>query len=109
MLATLEVESTLTDRYQTTVPEAVRRALKLGKRDKLHYTVRADGEVVITRASEAANNDPVLGEFLNFLANDIARHPDQLQAVDTALRARIASLVGKNHMDLNAALSADDE
>ena len=26
-----EVESTLTDRYQTTVPETVRRALKLGK------------------------------------------------------------------------------
>lgn len=30
MAATLEVESTLTDRYQTTVPETVRRALKLG-------------------------------------------------------------------------------
>ena len=34
MAATLEVESTLTDRYQTTVPETVRRALQLGKRDK---------------------------------------------------------------------------
>ena len=31
MAATIEVESTLTDRYQTTVPETVRRALKLGK------------------------------------------------------------------------------
>ena len=29
MAATLEVESTLTDRYQTTVPETVRRALCL--------------------------------------------------------------------------------
>ncbi|MDT1842854.1 regulator, partial [Acinetobacter baumannii] len=28
MPAILEAESTLTDRYQTTVPEAVRRALK---------------------------------------------------------------------------------
>ncbi len=35
MAATIEVESTLTDRYQTTVPETVRRALKLGKRDKI--------------------------------------------------------------------------
>ena len=35
MAATLEVESTLTDRYQTTVPETVRRALQLGKRDKI--------------------------------------------------------------------------
>ena len=29
MAATLEAESTLTDRYQTTVPETVRRALRL--------------------------------------------------------------------------------
>ena len=28
MTATLELESTLTDRYQTTVPDAVRRALR---------------------------------------------------------------------------------
>lgn len=109
MLATLEVESTLTDRYQTTVPEAVRRALKLGKRDKLHYTLRADGEVVITRASEAAPSDPVLEDFLNCLANDIAKHPDRIQALDSALYNRIESLVGQVKVDLNAALSADDE
>lgn len=30
MAVTLEAESTLTDRYQTTVPESVRRALRLG-------------------------------------------------------------------------------
>ena len=68
MAATLEVESTLTDRYQTTVPETVRRALKLGKRDKIHYTIRQDGEVVLTRAKVSEVNDPVLGQFLNFLA-----------------------------------------
>ena len=31
MSAPLEAESTLTDRYQTTVPETVRRALRLKK------------------------------------------------------------------------------
>ena len=46
MPATLEVESTLTDRYQTTVPETVRRALQLSKRDKIHYTIRAGGEEI---------------------------------------------------------------
>ena len=30
MVAILEAESTLTERYQTTVPESVRRALRLG-------------------------------------------------------------------------------
>jgi bifunctional DNA-binding transcriptional regulator/antitoxin component of YhaV-PrlF toxin-antitoxin module len=39
LAATLEVESTLTDRYQTTVPETDRLALRLGKRDKIHCTV----------------------------------------------------------------------
>jgi antitoxin PrlF len=60
MAATLEVESTLTDRYQTTVPETVRRALKLGKRDKIHYTIRPSGEVVLTRAEASDVDDPVL-------------------------------------------------
>jgi hypothetical protein len=40
MPATLEAESTLTDRYQTTVPETVRRALRLRKRDKIQYVTR---------------------------------------------------------------------
>ena len=55
MPAALEVESTLTDRYQTTVPETVRRALRLGKRDKISYTIRPDGEVVLTRATAGEN------------------------------------------------------
>jgi antitoxin PrlF len=40
MPTSLDVESTLTDRYQTTVPETVRRALRLGKRDKIRYSIR---------------------------------------------------------------------
>lgn len=108
MAATLEVESTLTDRYQTTVPETVRRALKLGKRDKLHYSIRPDGSVLITRAS-AAQDDPVLGQFLQFLADDIARHPERLQAVDADMLARLRALTGQVEVDLDAPLSADDE
>ena len=75
MPAILEVESTLTDRYQTTVPETVRRALRLGKRDKIHYTVHPGGEVVLSRAEPHEGEDPVLGQFLSFLARDIASHP----------------------------------
>ena len=45
-----EVESTLTGRHKTTVPEFVRRALRLGKRDKLHYTIWPGGEVVLIPA-----------------------------------------------------------
>lgn len=109
MPATLEVESTLTDRYQTTVPETVRRALHLGKRDKLHYAIRANGEVVLTRADAAEVNDPVLGQFLAFLSKDLADHPERLQAIDAELVQRIQSLVGPDEVDLDGALSADDE
>lgn len=108
MAATLEVESTLTDRYQTTVPETVRRALKLGKRDKIHYAIRKNGEVVIMRAL-AEQSDPALKPFLQFLAQDIASHPARLQLVNTALATRISALVGNAGIDLNAPLSAADE
>lgn len=108
MPATFEAESTLTDRYQTTVPETVRRALRLGKRDKIHYTIRASGEVVLTRA-EASEGDPVLGAFLRFLVRDIAKHPDRLQAIDASFVQRLQSLVDGIEVDLDAPLSADDE
>ncbi len=109
MPAILEAESTLTERYQTTVPETVRRALRLGKRDKIHFTIRPDGDVVLTRAVVPTSEDPVMGRFLNFLAHDIANHPERLATVDAGLVQRIQLLVGDLHVDIDAALSAEDE
>jgi antitoxin PrlF len=108
MPATLEVESTLTDRYQTTVPETVRRALHLGKRDKIHYTIRPGGEVVLSRA-DTSEDDPVLGQFLGFLARDIINHPERLQTFDAGFVQRLQSLTDGIEVDLGAALSVDDE
>jgi antitoxin PrlF len=51
----------------------------------------------------------VLGQFLNFLARDIASHPERLQAVDAGLVQRLQSLVDGSEVDLDSALSADDE
>ncbi|MEI8034519.1 MAG: type II toxin-antitoxin system PrlF family antitoxin [Betaproteobacteria bacterium] len=109
MAVILEVESTLTDRYQTTVPETVRRALRLGKRDKIHYAIHPGGEVVLSRVEITEEDDPVLGRFLGFLSRDIANHPKRLQTVDASFVQRIHSLVGGLEVDLDAALSADDE
>ncbi len=109
MPTTIEVESTLTDRYQTTVPETVRHALRLGKRDKIHYTVRASGEVVLTRAGVSDNDDPVLGQFLCFLAHDIANHPERLQTIDTGFVHRLQLLTDGIEVNFDATLSADDE
>lgn len=109
MPATLEAESTLTDRYQTTVPQAVRRALRLRKRDKIQYTIRPGGEVVLTRVSEAEADDPVLGQFLGLLAHDMATHPERLQSVSHRFVQRIQSMVSEVNVDLDAPLSEDHE
>lgn len=108
MVTNLEAESTLTDRYQTTVPETVRRALRLGKRDKIQYTIRPSGEVILSRA-QVAEDDPAIGQFLHFLARDIATHPEHLLAVEAGLAAHIQSLIGNIEVDLDAPLSAEDE
>lgn len=109
MSAVLQAESTLTERYQTTVPETVRRALRLGKRDKIRFTIRPDGDVVLTRAVDPTSEDPVMGHFLNFLANDMAAHPERLAAINLGLVQRIQSLVGNVDVDFDAALTAEDE
>lgn len=104
MSATLEVESTLTDRYQTTVPETVRRSLRLGKRDKIHYTIRPNGEVVLSRAEVLEADDPVLGQFLDFLSRDLASHPERLKALDTGFVQRLELLTRGVEIDLDAPL-----
>jgi antitoxin PrlF len=105
--AVLEAESSLTDRYQTTVPEPIRRALNLHKKDKVRYLLQADGSVIMMRATEA--EDPAIGSFLAFLARDIEQHPERLQGFDEGLRERLQSLVGHIDVDLEAPLSPDDE
>jgi antitoxin PrlF len=109
MPAPLAVESSLTDRYQTTVPETVRRALSLGKRDKIQYTIHPTGQVVLTRVEPTEHDDPVLGQFLEFLARDMAGHPERLKAVNANLVKRLQSLVADVEVDLDSALPAENE
>ena len=49
-------------------------------RDKIHYDIRQTGEVVLTRAPDVEHDDPVLDQFLNFLASDIANRSRFLRA-----------------------------
>ncbi len=99
----------ISDSYQSTVPGAVRHALRLGKRDKIQYTIHPGGEVVLRRVGASEVDDPVLGKFLGFLARDIASHPESLQAIDSSFVRRLQSLTGGIEVDLDAPLSADDE
>ena len=45
----ISAQSTLTDRYQTTIPEVVRNVLNLNKGDTLVYYVDSDEKVVISK------------------------------------------------------------
>lgn len=104
----LETESTLTDRFQTTVPSPVRQALHLGKKDKIKYAIQSDGSVVISRA-EAQENDPVLGEFLSFIARDMQAHPERLEPLSASMRESVDALVQSVEIDLDAPLLDEDE
>lgn len=106
--AALEAESTLTDRFQTTVPSPVRQALHLGKRDKIKYAIQSDGSVVISRA-EAPESDPVLGEFLSFMARDMQAHPERLEPLSASMRESVDTLIEGVEIDLDAPLLDEDE
>lgn len=109
MPASLEVESTLTDRYQTAVPQTVRRTIRLSKGDNIHCTMRSGGEIVLTQVDATRGDDPVLGEFLALLAHDMASHPEHLLAVDARFLKRLQSLTGGIEVELDSTLSPDDE
>lgn len=98
----------MTDRYQTTVPEAVRQALGLNKRDKIFYTIQPDGRVLLSRA-EQAETDPILEKFLEFLAQDMNDHPQAIQPISLDLLNRAQSLVAGMEIDLDAPLPDEDE
>ena len=63
---------------------------------------------MLARASSETEDDPVLGQFLNFLAHDMAAHPEHLKSIDAGLRKRIKSLVKKVEVDLDAPLAEDE-
>ena len=66
-------------------------------------------DVVMSRVGAVEVEDPVMGQFLSFLARDFASHPERLSSINVELAGRIQSLVSGVKIDLDAPLSADDE
>jgi antitoxin PrlF len=94
--------SKITDRSQTTVPAGVRAALGVGPGERLGYIIQGD-EVKLVNASaleEAA--DPLLGRFLEFVARDIAAHPDRITPFPTSLLERARALTAGVEIDHDA-------
>jgi len=83
MASVIEIEATVTERGQTTVPAAIRNVLHLGKRDSIVFRGMADGTVTIAKKGADSDEDPLLGRFLTFLAKDMedppGGHPPRLR------------------------------
>ena len=104
----LQEESTLTDRFQTTIPAAIRRVLNLKKRDKLYYAIEEDGRVTLS-PSPISESDPVVDAFLHFLKADMVANPASLSPIPKDLLDRANKLVADMDEDLDAPLLDEDE
>lgn len=106
--ASLRASSKLTARSQTTIPASVRDAMKLKPGEEIEYQVLGDGTVVIARKSPPENEDPIIEQFLHFLAKDMAHNPSQIKPLDISLMSRASSLTAGMDVDLDAPLTEDE-
>jgi antitoxin PrlF len=87
----------------------VRRALKLGKRGKIRYSVQPDGVVLLRREEEAEVMDPVVEKFLAFLGKEMQAHPERIKPIDPKWMRRAQTLVKGVKFDINKPLDPANE
>ncbi|MET3615110.1 antitoxin PrlF [Rhizobium aquaticum] len=97
--ATIEIDATITERGQTTVPAAIRKMLGVRK-GGIVFKGLADGTVVIEPKLEADEADPVLDEFLAFLERDIPANAT-IKPLDARLLHEIDTLIEGVEIDLD--------
>jgi antitoxin PrlF len=111
LLRKLLGQSTLTDRYQTTIPTSVRKQLGLGKRDLIEFVQADDGSIVLRRAENTATEEfPVeLLAWLEFIEKDHQQNPEQFRVLDDEFFAEAKVMVGDLEVDLEADLDPDSK
>lgn len=105
-------KSTLTDRFQTTIPSFVRKELGLEKRDLIEFLKNDDGYIVLRRAEPDSVQEefsPTLSAWLDFIAKDHEQRPEQIQAFTQQMRDRAYALTQGVDIDLNPALPAESK
>jgi antitoxin PrlF len=102
----LEIEATITERGQTTVPSAIRKALGVDRNDKIMFRQMDDGSVVIApKADEREGSDPVISKFLAFLEQDMSNHPEGLVPLRQELLDHSGSLIEGMAINLDEPLA----
>lgn len=100
----LRAESRLTERSQTTIPAAIRDALQLKPGEFIDYLLLSGGKVLMSRQSQQ-EDDPVVGQFLQLLENDMKANPQRIQPVSASLWNNIEALTAGAEVDLDAPLT----
>lgn len=103
---TLEIEATVTERGQTTIPAAIRKMLGVSK-GSIVFKGMPDGTVIIEPKPEEPEEDPVIAKFLEFLERDIEKNPHRLVPLTQEMLDKSYRLVGDIDVDLDAPLSDD--
>jgi antitoxin PrlF len=71
------ITSKLTSKAQTTIPQAVRAALRLSEGDEIVYAIE-DGRVVITRSAMPDRAEDPFGTFTEWASDADCRAYDRL-------------------------------
>jgi antitoxin PrlF len=108
MGALLKEESTITAKGQTTVPKSVRQALGVDYGGRIAFFVDDERRVYVQKAEVEETADPVIERFLEFLAHDMAKHPEtSVVAFPKALLDRAIALTEGMTVDLDAEIEGD--
>lgn len=100
-----KLTSTLTDRYQTTIPREVRSFLNLDKGAQIQYVIDPSGKVYLQPDQEnELQEDPVLYAFLEFMEQDMRKNPKRIQPLTEEFMDKVQQLVKGVDVDLNQPL-----
>lgn len=105
MATLVEEVSKITAKGQTTVPKAVRQALGVDYGGHIAFRVDRDG--VTVRRADADDADPVVEQFLDFLARDMERRPEAIVSLSPDLAARLSDQVSEIDVDLDAPIEGE--
>jgi antitoxin PrlF len=108
MGALLKEESTITAKGQTTVPKSVRQALGVDYGGRIAFIVDEQRRVYVQKAEVEETADPVIDRFLEFLAQDMSKHPrTSVVPFPQSLLDRAVALTAGMTVDLDVEIEGD--
>lgn len=100
-----KLTSTLTDRYQTTIPREVRSFLNLDKGAQIQYVIDPAGKVYLqTQQNNELQEDPVLYSFLELMEKDMIKNPKKIQPLNKEFMKKAQRLVKDVDVNLDSSL-----